>query len=431
MCRTLTLERNRESKTNPRTRFTRMEDRGFDLEGRLASLEGDEHRRALSPADRVAERGYFAPPAGGDLPVLESEETLVFGSNNYLGLTDDQRVQNAVRQAAAAVGTGAGASRLRTGDTLLHHDLERQLAETEGTDRVLAFSSRYAATVGTITALEPDVVFADEAIHASLVDGCRLAGAERVTYDHCDPGSLEAALEQRARAAGSDDADGAVEDSWLIVTSTVFGVDGTVAPLSAICDLADEFGAWIAVDKTHATGLYAGGGGVVQAEGLEDRIHVQLGSLSTALASQGGYVAGSDALIECLVRDCRSFAAAYGLAPTAAAAASEALHRARYGSVRERIWENVAHLRDGLETLGLEALGDSQILTVPVGDRSDAVAVADGVRERDVVVPAVEPIRVPDDQWRLRITPMATHEPDDVVACLEAIQAAGEEVGVL
>lgn len=205
--------------------FSRMEDRGFDLEGRLDDLEDADLKRTLSPVDRVAERGYFAPPSGSELPVLDSTEALVFASNNYLGLTDDQRVENAARQAAATVGTGAGASRLVTGDTMVHRDLERQLAETKGAERALAFSSGYAANVGTITALEPDVIFSDEYNHASIIDGCRLADAETVVYDHCDAADLRSKLEERA------DRDGASEESWLLVTDSVFSMDGTVSTL--------------------------------------------------------------------------------------------------------------------------------------------------------------------------------------------------------
>ncbi|SEP83087.1 aminotransferase class I/II-fold pyridoxal phosphate-dependent enzyme [Natrinema salaciae] len=407
-----------------------MADRGFDLEDRLEALEEDDLKRALSPVDRVAERGYFAEPSGGELPVLDSEEALVFASNNYLGLTDDQRVQDAARQTAATVGTGAGASRLVTGDTMVHRDLERLLAEVKGTDRALAFSSGYAANVGTITALEPDVVFSDELNHASIVDGCRLAGTETVVYDHCDAANLRSKLEERAERVRGDDGDPDAE-SWLIVTDSVFSMDGTVAPLAEICDAADAFGAWVMVDEAHATGLYANGGGVVQAEGLEDRVQIQLGTLSKALASQGGYVAGSAELIECLCNDARSFVFSTGLAPPAAAAASEALHVARHGGARERLWENVAHLRDGLESMGFDVWGDSQILPVVVGDRTDAIALADGIRERGVVVPAIRPPSVPAGTSRLRVVPMATHDRDDIIACLEAFRAAGEEVGLL
>ena len=401
-----------------------MEDRGFDLDERVATLEDAETRRTLSPVDRVAERSYFAAPASGDLPVLGSEEELVFASSNYLGLTADQRVQNAARRATAVVGTGAGSSRLVTGDTLVHHDLERLLAETLGTDRALAFASGYAAAVGTITALEPDVIFVDESTRSSITDGCRFSSAEVVRYDHCDAADLHASMAERAERVS----DG---ESWLVGTDSVFDVDGTVAPLSAICDVADEFGAWVLVDETHATGLYVDGGGVVQAEGLEDRVHVQLGSLSTALASQGGYVAGSNALIETLVTDARSFACSAGLAPAAAAAASEALHVARHSDVRDRLWDNVAHLRDGFEAMGYPVLGDSQLLAVRVGDRRDALALVDGVRERGVVVHPLCPPTAPAGTSRVRVAPIASHDQNDVVACLEAFQTAGEELGLL
>ncbi|WP_254530628.1 aminotransferase class I/II-fold pyridoxal phosphate-dependent enzyme [Natrinema gelatinilyticum] len=407
-----------------------MADRGFNLENRLETLEENDLKRTLSPVDRVAEHGYFAEPSGGELPVLDSVEALVFASNNYLGLTDDRRIQDAARQAAATVGTGAGASRLVTGDTLVHQDLERLLAETKDTERALTFSSGYAANVGTITALEPDVVFSDKLNHASIIDGCQLADCDTVVYDHCDAASLRSKLEERAGNAVREGGDPA-DESWLIVTDSVFSMDGTVAPLETICDAADEFGTWVMVDEAHATGLYADGGGIVQAEGLEDRIEIQMGTLSKALASQGGYVAGSAELIECIVNDARPFVFSTGLAPPAAAAASEALHVARHTDVRERLWENVAHLRDGLESMGFDVWGDSQILPVVVGDRRDAIDLADGIRERDVVAPPIRPPTVPDGTSRIRVVPMATHEQNDIVTCLEAFRATGEEVGLL
>ncbi|ELY57421.1 aminotransferase class I/II-fold pyridoxal phosphate-dependent enzyme [Natronolimnohabitans innermongolicus] len=402
-----------------------MDDRGFDLEGRLHDLEDADLKRTLSPVDRVAERGYFAEPSGGELPVLDSTEALVFASNNYLGLTNDQRIEDAARQAAATVGTGAGASRLVTGDTMVHQDLERQLAETKGTERALAFSSGYAANVGTITALDPDVIFSDEYNHASIIDGCRLTDAETIVYDHCDATSLRTKLERRA---AFDDAN---EESWLIVTDSVFSMDGTVAPMADICDAAEAFGAWVMADEAHATGLYADGGGVVQAEGLGDRVDIQMGTLSKALASQGGYVAGSSDLIECLLNDARPFVFSTGLAPPAAAAASEALHVARHTDVRERLWENVAHLRDGLESMGFTVLGDSQILPVLVGDREDALALADELQDRGVIAPAIRPPTVPERTSRIRIVPIASHEQGDIVKCLEAFRGAGEEIGLL
>ncbi|MCU4926747.1 aminotransferase class I/II-fold pyridoxal phosphate-dependent enzyme [Halobacteria archaeon AArc-dxtr1] len=400
-----------------------MEDRGFDLGSAALQQPTPDRRRTISPADRVAERGRFAPPADGSLPVLDADESLVFASDNYLGLTADERIQDAACQAATAVGTGAGASRTATGDTLVHHDLEDRLAEITDTERALSFSSRYTATIGTITALDPDVIFTDERNHASIADGCRLADATVVTYAHGDVDALDAALAQQAERAECD-------ESWLIVTETVFGADGSVAPLAAICDAAESYGAWIVVDESHAVGLYAAGGGVVQAETLADRVDVQLGALSNALASQGGYVAGTDTLISHLLSESRPFTAVAGLAPTAAAAASEALHVARHEDLREQLWENVAHMRDGLESLGLTVLGDSQILCVLTGEERDACALADGLRERGIASLPICPPTTPTGASGLRLTPMATHTEGDIRACLEAIQAAGSEIGL-
>jgi len=401
-----------------------MDDRGFDLDDRVAARRERDLYRDLSPADAVGERAYFAPPPGGDLPVLDSEQRLVFASNNYLGLTLDDRVQTAASEAADVVGTGAGASRLVTGDTMVHHDLERQLAEVKGTDRALAFSSGYAANVGVLGALAPDVIFSDELNHASIVDGCRLSGADVVVYDHRDAADLWNRMRDRADRVDR-------EESWLVVTDTVFSMDGDVAPLPAICSAAEEFGAWVMVDEAHATGLYSDGGGVVQAEGCEDRIHVQMGTLSKALASQGGYVAGDSSLIELLVNEARSFVYSTGLAPSAAAAASEALHISRHDDVRESLWSNVRRLRNGLEDLGYEVLGETQILPVVVGDRGDALALSAGVRERGIVAPAIRPPTVPEGTARVRVSPMATHTEADIDRCIDAFGAAGEEVGLL
>jgi 8-amino-7-oxononanoate synthase len=395
-------------------------DHGFDVARRVTRIREADQYRDLQPADAVDSAAYFAPDAGGDLPVLSGERELVFASNNYLGLTGDERVQAAAAEAASTVGTGAGASRLLTGDTLVHRDLEARLAETKGTERALAFSSGYAANVGTISALDPDVVFSDELNHASVVDGCRLSNADVVLYDHCDADDL------REKLAACD-----VPGSWLVVTNSVFSMDGTIAPLAEICDAADRHGAWTMVDEAHATGVYDDGGGIVQRDGLEKRVDVQLGALSTALASQGGYVAGSEALIELLVNDARSFAFSTGLTPTAAAVASEALHIARHGAIRSRLWENVAHLREGLTDVGFEVLTDSQILPVMVGDRRDAVALADAVRDRGVVAPAIRPPTVPEGTSRIRVAPMASHDRVDIEDCILAFKEAGDAVGVL
>ncbi|MDL0128607.1 aminotransferase class I/II-fold pyridoxal phosphate-dependent enzyme [Halobacterium salinarum] len=393
---------------------------GFALTERLAARQERGLRRELQPVDRVSARTRRAPDPRGGRPEY-GEERLVFAANDYLGLAADERVRRAARE-ATAIGTGAGASRLVTGDTGLHRALERDLADAKGTERALVFSSGYATNVGTISALDPDVIFSDELNHASIIDGCRLADAETVVYDHCDPDSLAEAMATRQR-------DGAADASWLVVTDSVFSMDGDVAPLSDLCDVADRYGAWLMVDEAHATGLYEEGG-IVQREGLTDRVQVQMGTLSKALASQGGYVAGSEPLVEHLLNAARSFVFSTGLAPPAAGAAREALRIAREGPRREQLWENVARLREGLDSLGYDVLGETQILPVLVGDSADAVALSAALRERGVVAPAIRPPTVPDGTSRVRVAPMATHTADEIDDCLAAFETGGREVGL-
>jgi 8-amino-7-oxononanoate synthase len=401
------------------------DEHGFDPAARLAERERAGLRRDLTPVRSVAARSPVADDPGGEPPVFDGAEQLLFATNDYLGLAGDERVQQAAAEAAREVGTGAGASRLVTGDTPAHRALERDLADVKETDRALVFSSGYATNVGVISALAPDVVFSDELNHASIVDGCRQAGAETVVYDHCDVGDLRARMHERAARAGAD-------ESWLVLTDSVFSMDGDVAPLADICDAVEEFGAWLMVDEAHATGLFAGGGGIVQREGLEDRVHVQMGTLSKALGSQGGYVAGSEALIEHLLNAARSFVFSTGLAPPAAGAACEALRIAREDThQRDRLWENVARLRDGLEAAGFEVWGETQILPVVVGDRDEAMALADRLRDHDIVAPGIRPPTVPEGTSRIRIAPMATHTEAEIDRCLAAVSEAGRELGLL
>lgn len=398
-------------------------ERGFDLRGRLLEQESNGLLRNLQPVETVGARSPVASDPGSNPPSF-GPEYLVFASNDYLGLAGDDRLAQAAAEAGRTVGTGAGASRLVTGDTPPHRALERDLSACRGTDRALVFSSGYAANVGTIAALNPDAVFSDELNHASIVDGCRLSDATVEIYDHCDPAALDAAM--RTRAEDLDVSD----ESWLIVTDTVFSMDGDVAPLGDICDVAENHGAWVMVDEAHATGLYAGGG-IVQREGVGERVHVQLGTLSKALGAQGGYVAGSETLIQHLSNAARSFVFSTGLAPPAAAAAREGLRIARETNRRHRLWQIVGRLRSGLEDEGFDVWGDTQILPVVVGDRDDAVALDERLRNRGVLAPAIRPPTVPEGTSRLRVAPTADHSDGDIDRCIESFREAGREVGLV
>jgi 8-amino-7-oxononanoate synthase len=396
---------------------------GFDLQARLDEREKRGLRRDLTPVEAVTAQSRMADDPGSEIPVFDesADPAVVFASNNYLGLAGDERLQHAATRAAESVGTGAGASRLVTGDTPVHRALERDLAATKGTERALVFSSGYAANVGTITALSPDVVFSDAYNHASIIDGCRLSSAESVVYDHCDSTALAEAMADRA---GQD-------ESWLVVTDSVFSMDGDIAPLSAICDIAERYDAWVMVDEAHATGVFERGGGIVQRDGLTDRVHVQLGTLSKALGAQGGYVAGSEVLIEHLLNAARSFVFSTGLAPPAAAAAREALGIARDEKRRERLWENSEELRTGLESLGFEVLGETHILPVLIGDRTDAMELASHLHREGIIAPAIRPPTVPQGTSRIRVAPMATHTDRAVEQCLSAFETAGQKSSII
>jgi 8-amino-7-oxononanoate synthase len=386
----------------------------FDCRARLAGRDAAGLRRDLDPLESVSAR--CRPVAAGSAP---NDEHLVFASNNYLGLASDERVQTAAERAAREVGTGAGASRLVTGDTATHHEFEAALADAKNAEDALLFSSGYAANVGTIDALDPDLVCSDEYNHASIVDGCRLSDAEVVVYDHADPADLE-------RALCTHDA-----DRPLVVTDSVFSMDGDVAPLPALCDVAEDHGAGVMVDEAHATGLYENGGGIVGREGLADRVTVQLGTCSKALASQGGYVAGSEDLVDFLTNEARSFVYSTGLAPPAVAAAHEAFRIARTGEERERLWEHVETLREGLRTAGYRVSGESQILPVMIADRQDSMPLAAALADRGIRAPAIRPPTVPEGTSRIRVTPMATHTEREIATCIDAFREAGREVGVL
>ncbi|RDI70868.1 aminotransferase class I/II-fold pyridoxal phosphate-dependent enzyme [Halopelagius longus] len=392
---------------------------GFDLQTRLRERERADLRRSLDPIEEVSARARVADDSAGETPSFD-EERLVFAANNYLGLAGDERVATAAAEAAREVGTGAGASRLVVGDTPAHRSLERRLADEKDAERALAFSSGYAANVGTITALDPDVIFSDELNHASIVDGARLSGADIVIYDHCDANALTEAMADRAEIAEPD-------DSWLIITDSVFSMDGDVAPLDAICEAATNYGAWTMVDEAHATGVYDGG--IVGERGLTDRVDVQLGTLSKALGAQGGFVAGDETLVEHLLNAARSFVFSTGLAPPAAAAAERALALA--SERRDALKTNVERLREGLEAMGYEVWGDTHILPVVVGDREAALALDDRLREDGIVAPAIRPPTVPEGTSRIRLAPQATHTAADIDRCLAGFEAAGEEVGLL
>jgi 8-amino-7-oxononanoate synthase len=384
------------------------------FEGDLARLEAAGLRRSLRPIG--------GPPETEVL--LDGRAVLLLSSNNYLGLATHPALRAAARDAVERWGCSAGSSRLIAGHTELHASVERRLAAFKGTEAALLFPSGYQANVGAIVALvgPGDRVFSDALNHASIIDGCRLSRAEVRVYPHGDLGTLEALL----RDAPSN-------GRRLIVSDSVFSMDGDRAPLPALVALADQYHSFLMVDEAHATGVFGErGAGLVEAHGLEGRVAVQMGTLSKALGGMGAYVAGSRGLVDLLVNRARSFIYTTGLAPASVAAAGAALDVVGAEPERRKaLARNAAHLRAGLTALGFRVPGDTHILPVLVGDNRRTVAFADALLADGVLVQAIRPPTVPAGTARLRVTPMAIHTRTQLDRALDAFAAAARATGAL
>jgi glycine C-acetyltransferase/8-amino-7-oxononanoate synthase len=345
---------------------------------------------------------------------IDGRELLNFSSNDYLGLANDPVLNQAALDAIEKYGVGAGASRLVSGNLQPYEELERKLSAFKAKDAALVFSSGYAANVGTITALigEGDVVILDKLDHASIIDGARQSGATIRVYPHKNLKKLEAILDQ-CRAFRRK----------LIVTETVFSMDGDLAPLAEIVELKERHGAWLMIDEAHATGLYAKNRrGLAEAAGVEDKIEITLGTLSKALGCLGGFVVGSQPLIDFLRNRARSFIYSTALPPAVCAAAGAAVDFVMSDAGherRDRLWRNVSELKQGLSALGIQNESRSPIIPVIIGDERAAVEISGKLYERGVFVPAIRFPTVPKGKARLRVTVSAAHEPPDIKRFLE------------
>ncbi|HZS01971.1 MAG TPA: 8-amino-7-oxononanoate synthase [Chloroflexota bacterium] len=353
--------------------------------------------------------------------VYQGRKYLLLASNNYLGLATDPRVLNAAADAMRRYGASTAASRLVSGSTVLHRELESELAALKGTEAAIVFSSGYLANLGTIGALvgPGDVIFCDRLNHASIVDAAFLSRARLIVYHHADPDHLADLLERHTGRRR------------LIVTDSVFSMDGDLAPLPALCDLAERWGCMLMVDEAHATGvLGARGAGAVELMGVRGRVPIVMGTLSKALGSVGGFVAGSRRLIDFLRNRARTFMFDTALAPSAVGAAVAALRVARADEER-RAWLRrlVAVLHEELVALGYEVLPpDAAILPVLVGDSETALDLALALRERGVWAPAIRPPAVPRGTARVRVTLMATHTEAHLERAVSAFAGARRAV---
>jgi glycine C-acetyltransferase/8-amino-7-oxononanoate synthase len=358
----------------------------------------------------------------GPRVVLDGKPVLLLCSNNYLGLADHPRVREAAADAAMRWGVGAGASRLVSGTMTIHRRLEERLAEFKRAEAALLFGSGYLANIGVIGALAGpgDVVLSDELNHASIVDGCRLSRAQTFVYDHCDLDHLEHGL----REAGGRGA--------VIVTDSVFSMDGDVAPLEGIVELARRYDCRVVVDEAHGTGcLGPDGRGAVADAGLEGEIDVIVGTLGKALGSYGAFAACSAQLATFLTNTARPFIFSTAPPPPAVAGALAALELLVEQPRRaEKLQANADALRDELAREGFEVAGSTtQIVPLIVGDAGLAMRVCEAAIERGVFAQAIRPPTVPDGTSRLRLAVMASHTRAELREAAQSLGRAALQAG--
>lgn len=345
---------------------------------------------------------------GGKLCV-DGRDVLNFSSNDYLDLARHPHVIDRSREALERFGTGSTASRLVTGTLPMHGELEARIAREKGYEGALVFGTGYMANAGTIPVLagRGDLIFADRLVHASMIDACRLSEARLVRFNHNDAEHLAQRLEQHDAAGGRR----------LIITESVFSMDGDIAPLEKLADLADHHRAMLMVDEAHAVGTFGPrGAGLVRELKLENRVTVSMGTLSKALAGFGGYAACSTRLRSLLINRARAFIYTTAPPPAVIGAALGALDvleaSPRLGAILQA---NADYFRSLLHAAGLDTLRSrSQIIPVVIGDNEKAVAISMKLREQNIIAAAIRPPTVPAGSARLRLSVTLAHRVDDL-----------------
>ncbi|MDP2652546.1 MAG: 8-amino-7-oxononanoate synthase [Candidatus Omnitrophota bacterium] len=375
----------------------------------IAALEQQQLRRRMRDVEGPQGRAI----------VLNGREVLNFCSNNYLGLADDPRLIRAAAECMEKEGFGSGASRLVCGNMASHRRLEEKIAAFKGAPAALVFSSGYMANVGIISSLmgRDDVVFSDRLNHASIIDGILLSQAKLKRYPHSDMDALEGMLREPSSAKRK-----------LIVTDSVFSMDGDIAPLDRIAALAERYGCMMMVDEAHAFGVLGKNGkGAVEHFGLEGRVDIQMGTFSKAAGSFGAYGCGSETLIEYLVNHARSFIYTTGMPPAVAAASQAAIEIMEHEpDRRETLWDNARYLGGRLKELGFD-IGRTRTPIIPIIVRDSGLAVEFSRRllEAGIFVSAIRPPTVPANTARLRVTVMATHTREDLDRLTEQLKNTG------
>jgi 8-amino-7-oxononanoate synthase len=354
---------------------------------------------------------------------IDGKRVLLLCSNDYLGLAGHPALRLAAVEAMNRYGFGSGASRLVSGNSSLHQELEQEIALFKGTEAALVFNSGYAANTGVIPALAGtgDLILSDSLNHASIIDGCRLSKARTEVYRHRDVNHAELLL-KNSQGSGRR----------LIVTDGVFSMDGDIAPLPDLVALAERYNALLMVDDAHATGVLGKSGrGTAEHFGLSGRVPIQMGTLGKALGSFGAYISGSRELIDYLVNGSRSFIFSTALPPAICAASIAALHLVEQEpALRARLWENRAHFAEGITALGMSVHpSETPIMPLFLGDSENTLRASEKLLSNGIYTTAIRPPTVAEGAARLRITVTSSHSEEDIDRALEifsSLQREGE-----
>ncbi|MBC2003015.1 glycine C-acetyltransferase [Listeria booriae] len=363
----------------------------------------------------------------GAIVKINGADLINLSSNNYLGFSNDARLKEKAIAATETYGVGAGAVRTINGTMTIHNELETKLAEFKHTEAAIAFQSGFNCNMGAISAImtKNDAIISDELNHASIIDGCRLSGAKVLRAKHQD-------LDDLRRVAKEATESGSYE-KIMYITDGVFSMDGDVAKIPEIVEIAEEFGLITYVDDAHGSGVMGGGAGTVKHFGLSDKIDLQMGTLSKAIGAVGGYVAGSQQLIDWLKVRARPFLFSTSLTPATAAACIEAIDIMEHDSERmTKLWDNGTYLKKGLADLGFD-IGHSETPITPciIGDENltqqfSRRLLEEGVYAKSIVFPTV-----PKGTGRVRNMPTAAHTKEMLDEVLAVYEKVGKELNVI
>jgi glycine C-acetyltransferase len=392
-----------------------------DLLGHLSARTEELVDEGLFKEERV-----LASPQGGEIRLADGRTVLNFCANNYLGLADHPALIDAAHRALDAYGYGMASVRFICGTQTVHRDLENRMSAFLGTEDTILYSSCFDANTGLFETIlgENDAIVSDALNHASIIDGIRLCKARRLRYANNDMEELERRLEEAQGA-----------DTVLIATDGVFSMDGVMADLPSICDLADRYGALVMVDDSHAVGFIGvHGRGTPEALGVEDRIDIRTGTLGKALGgASGGYTSGRSEIVGWLRQRSRPYLFSNSLAPVIAATSLAALDLLEASDdLRRRLSDNSERFRSGMERAGFTLAGEGHpIIPVMLGDARLATSMADALLERGIYVIGFSYPVVPKGAARIRTQMSAAHSPEQVDACVDAFVAVGRELGVV